>query len=73
MEKIDKLAIASIVLLFGLFAIMSKLDHDDQLAAEEHAKHVKQLAQQEEAQRKAEWNSLAKRGEYYSGIGSKQQ
>jgi|APGre2960657404_1045060.scaffolds.fasta_scaffold02934_9 hypothetical protein len=73
MQKIDKLAIASIIGFFALFAYMSHLDYQDQLAAEEHAKYVQQLAKDEAAAKKAEFNKLAKRGEQLTGIGAREQ
>lgn len=73
MQKIDKFSIAALIAIFVLWAWMSNEDYKESLAAEAHAKHVKQLAQQEAAQRKAEFNKLVKRGEYLTGIGSTQQ
>ncbi len=38
------------------------------MAAEAHAKHVKQLAQREDAERKAEFNFLAKQATEKTGF-----
>ena len=73
MQKIDKLATASIIGFFALFAYMSHLDYQDQLAAEEHAKYVRGLAQKEAEEKKANYNNLAKRGEDLTGFAGGEQ
>jgi len=44
--------------VFALFGFVGHLDRQDQIAAEEHAKHVKQLARIEAADRKLERDYL---------------
>jgi hypothetical protein len=73
MQKIDKLAIASIIGFFVLFGYVSHLDYQDQLAAEEHAKYVQQIAKDEAAAKKANYNNLAKRGEDLTGFAGSEQ
>lgn len=73
MQKIDKLALCFVAVFLVLFGYMSHLDYEAEQAAAEHARECQQAAQQAAMIRKAEYNRLAKRGEYYTGIGSKQQ
>jgi hypothetical protein len=68
MQKLDYLAIGSALVIFTLFAWMSNEDYEAQIAAEAHAKHVKQLAQRDEAERKAEFNFLAEKATKMTGI-----
>jgi len=50
--------------VFALFGFVGHLDRQDQIAAEEHAKHVKQLARIEAADRKLERDYLMAKAEW---------
>ena len=50
--------------VFGLFDFVGHLDLQDQQAAEEHAKHVKQLARIEAAESKLERDYLMAKAEW---------
>ena len=56
------------VVLIGFICWMTSEDIEAQIAAEAHAKHVQQLAQREEAERKAEFNFLAAKAAEQTGF-----
>lgn len=73
MQKIDKLALCFTAVFLGVFGYMSHLDYEAEQAAAAHAKECQEAAQQAALIRKAEWNRLAKRGEYMTGVEARQQ
>lgn len=68
MQKIDWLAIGCCVVFLAIFGYMSHLDYEAEQAAAAHAKECQEAAQQAALIRKAEWNRLAKRGAFYTGM-----
>lgn len=73
MKQIDKLALCFTAVFLGVFGYMSHLDYEAEQAAAEHAKECQEAAQQAALIRKSEWNRLAKRGEYMTGVEARQQ
>lgn len=74
MEKIDKLAIWAISLAIAvILGAIAADDANEKMIAAEHAKECQQAAIKEMALKKAEYNRLAKRGEYHTGMEAKQQ
>jgi hypothetical protein len=56
------------LLVLGVYGLVGNNDYHDQKAAEQHAKHAMQLAQRDEAERKAEFDYLAKKATYMTGF-----
>ena len=68
-KKFDPVeAVVVCLIVLATYALMGGYDAEDTLAAEEHAKHSLQLAQREEAERKAEFDYLAKKAERMTGF-----
>lgn len=68
MKKVDAFYWFASVAIIGLLCWMSSEDLEAQIAAEAHAKHAMQLAQQEEDERKAEFNYLAAKATRMTGF-----
>ena len=68
-KKIDPIeAVVVCLIVLATYALMGGYDAEDGIAAEEHANHSMQLAQREEAERKAEFDYLAKKATYMTGF-----
>ena len=64
-KKFDAVeAVVVCLIVLATYALMGGYDAEDTLAAEAHAKHSLQLAQRDEAERKAEFEYLAKKATY---------
>jgi len=72
MQKIDWLAITACVVFLAIFGYMSHLDYEAEQAAAAHAKECQEAAQQAALIRRNDWNRLAKRGAFYTGMEAKQ-
>ena len=69
MKKFNPIeAVVVCLIVLATYALMGGYDAEDTLAAEEHAKHAMQLAQQEEDERKAEFNYLAAKATRMTGF-----
>ncbi len=69
MKKFDPVeGVVVCLIVLAAYALIGGYDAEDTLAAEEHAKHVKQLAQREAAERKAEFDYLAAKATYMTGF-----
>jgi hypothetical protein len=68
MKKVDAFYWFASVAIIGLLCWMSSEDLEAQIAAEDHAKHVQQIAQREAAEQKAEFEYLAKKAERMTGF-----
>ncbi len=69
MKQISRIEIIiGCLLVLCVYALVGTNDCHDQLAAEAHANHVQQLAQREAAERKAEFDYLAKKAERMTGF-----
>lgn len=61
-------AVVVCLVVLSIYGLFGHLDSQDELSAEAHAKHVQQLAQREEAERKAEFNFLAAKAAEQTGF-----
>ena len=69
MKKFDPVEAAVVCLIvLAALGLVGNNDYHDDLAAEAHAKHIRQLAQREAAERKAEFNFLAAKATEKTGF-----
>jgi hypothetical protein len=69
MKQLSKIEIIiGCLLVLCVYALAGTNDYYDDLSAEEHAKHSMQLAQRDEAEKKAEFEYLAKKATYMTGV-----
>lgn len=69
MKKSNPVEVVVVCLVvLSIYGLFGHLDSQDELSAQAHAKHSLQLAQREEAERKAEFEYLAKKAERMTGF-----